>query len=110
MFNVLDTTNGNRFDFRLVTGDAFDQSRFSRKQVELFNGVSMYVSAPEDTILMKLKWSIMSGNSEKQFNDALRVYELQYQLLDMHYIDIWVRHLNVHEIWKRLESEANPVE
>lgn len=33
-------------------------------------------------ILMKLRRSKMSGGSEKQFVDALRVYEVQHEKLD----------------------------
>jgi hypothetical protein len=28
------------------------------------------------TILMKLRWAALSGGSERQFTDALRVYEV----------------------------------
>lgn len=38
---------------------------------------------------MKLKWARMSGGSEKQFIDALRVYEVQHGLLDQSYLDAW---------------------
>jgi len=36
----------------------------------------IWVSSPEDTILAKLRWANLSGGSEKQFIDALRVYEV----------------------------------
>lgn len=32
-------------------------------------GIPMKVSSPEDTILMKLRWSELSGGSEKQYID-----------------------------------------
>ncbi|MGH9649097.1 MAG: hypothetical protein ACRD3I_01370, partial [Terriglobales bacterium] len=62
------------------------------------------------TILMKLRWAQMSGGSEKQFGDALRVYEVQYGLLDQSYLDTWATSLGVTEMLARLRSEAKPLE
>src|SRR5215210_1932872 len=85
MFNLLDTTEGDKVDFWILTDEPFDQSRFARKYEEKVLGVSMKMSTPEDTILMKLRWAKLSGGSEKQFTDALRVYEFQYGKLDIGY-------------------------
>jgi len=81
MFNLIDTTEGDKIDFWILTNDAFDKSRFKRKIEEDIFGFSMKVSSPEDTILAKLKWIKLSGGSQKQFTDALRVYEVQYHTL-----------------------------
>jgi hypothetical protein len=72
-----------------------DQSRFLRKI--------------EDTILAKLRWAKLSGGSEKQFTDALRVYEVQYGKLDIDYLEQWAKKLNVESLWKRLVDEAETV-
>jgi hypothetical protein len=40
--------------------------------------------------LAKLRWAKLSGGSEKQFTDALRVYGLQYANLDKNYLKEWV--------------------
>jgi hypothetical protein len=109
MFNLLDTTEGDKVDFWLLTDDAFDTSRFARKYEEDAFGFKMKVSAAEDTILSKLRWAKLSGGSEKQFNDALRVYELQYALLDKGYLEIWARKLNVQDLYERIKQEAHPV-
>jgi hypothetical protein len=69
----------------------------------------MYISSPEDTILMKLKWSKLSGGSRKQSDDALRVYELQYRFLDIVYINDWVKKLEINQQWNDLLSEADPL-
>ena len=58
---------------------------------------------------MKLKWAKASGGSEKQFGDALRVFEVQAGRLDLAYIQHWVRELDVPELWQRLVDEAEPV-
>ena len=106
MFNLIDTIEGDKVDFWLLSNEDFDTSRFSRKQQVNFLGLSMIVSSPEDTILAKLRWSKISGGSEKQFVDALRVYELQYAKLDMKYLNSWVKVLDLAEYWERLIREA----
>lgn len=110
MFNMIDTREGDKVDFWLLTADAFDQARFARRTVEDFEGVRLQVSRPEDTILMKLKWARMSGGSEKQFIDALRVYEVQHGLLDQSYLDAWAARLGVAALLARVRSEAEPIE
>jgi hypothetical protein len=109
MFNLLDLESGDKVDFWLVTDDPFDQSRFVRRRPTNIGGTTVYVSSPEDTILMKLKWSVASGGSEKQFHDAIRVYELQAARLDISYMQSWLDSLKITELWKRLLAEADPV-
>jgi len=109
MFNLLDTTEGDKADFWILTDEPFDQSRFSRKYEEKMLGVSMKISAPEDTILMKLRWAKLSGGSEKQFTDALRVYEVQYGKLNLSYMEAWSQALHIKEFWERLKQEAQPI-
>ena len=65
-----------------------------KRQEDLF-GMKVKVTRPEDSILMKLRWADLSGGSEKQFIDALRVYEVQFKNLDMAYIDAWAKTLSV---------------
>ena len=109
MFNLIDVREGYKVDFWALTNDPFDQSRFSRKISEEFMGVKMQVSSPEDTILAKLRWAKVSGGSEKQFTDALRVYEVQYGKLDIHYLEDWAKRLDVESLWRRLTSEAQTI-
>ncbi len=109
MFNLLDTTEGDKVDFWILTNEPFDQSRFGRKYEENMLGVPMKISSPEDTILMKLRWAKLSGGSEKQFTDALRVYEVQYANLDLDYLEIWAQTLQIIEFWERLKQEAQPI-
>jgi hypothetical protein len=110
MFNMIEVQEGNKVDFWILTADAFDQARFARRSVEDFEGLALRVSRPEDTILMKLKWALMSGGSEKQFVDALRVYEVQHGLLDQSYLDTWAARLGVTALLAKLRSEAEPIE
>src|SRR5206468_4093501 len=108
MFNLLCLTDGEKVDFWMLSDAPFDQARFARKRIEQVLGLSLMVSSPEDTILAKLRWSKLSGGSEKQFTDALRVYEVQQQNLALGYLAHWANQLAVEELWKRLCDEAEP--
>ena len=99
----------DKVDFWPLTEDPFDQSRFSRRRVEELFGGQVQVSSPEDTLLMKLKRAEKSGGSEKQFRDALRVFEVQYGTLDHDYLELWVERLKVQRLWQRLKTEAEPL-
>lgn len=108
MFNVLGIDEGDKIDFWMLTDEPFDQSRFARRRPVELDGTQVAVSTPEDTILMKLKWSRDAGGSRRQFLDALRVYELQHALLDRQYLDLWLDRLGLRPDWERLLSEAAP--
>ncbi len=96
-------------DFWLLTDEPFDQSRFSRRRLVDILGLRLFVSSPEDTILAKLRWAKLSGGSEKQLTDALRIYEVQSSNLDLGYLDNWAAQLGVEDLWQRLRSEAEAV-
>jgi len=108
MVNLIDTTSGDKVDFWLLTETPFDISRFGRRYHEELLGMRLAVSSPEDTILMKLHWAKMSGGSEKQITDAVRVYEVQYQKLDHNYMREWTKKLGIELEMDRLRAEANP--
>jgi predicted nucleotidyltransferase len=106
MFNLIDVNSGDKVDFWMLTAEPFDRSRFSRKYPEEVMGIRLMVSSPEDTILAKLRWAKLSGGSEKQFTDALRVYEVQAGKLDMNYLDDWAKELDINQLLQRLLKEA----
>ena len=110
MFNLLDLRGGDKVDFWLLTDTPFDQSRFARRQRKNLGDVEIDVSSPEDTILMKLQWSKASGGSEKQFQDALHVWEVQEAVLDRSYLESWLDPLGIRDLWTRLLTEAEPID
>src|SRR5262249_21265015 len=83
MFNLLSISDGEKVDFWLLKDEPFDRSCFSRRRVEDVFGLRLFVSAPEDTILAKLRWAQMYGNGTKQVKDAMHVYEIQKSTLDL---------------------------
>ena len=110
MFNLIDATTGDKVDFWPLTDTAFDRSRFSRRIAVEALGMRLVVSSPEDTILMKLHWSQQSGGSEKQFGDALSVYEVQAGHLDAEYLRKWTAELEIAILFARMLEEAEVIE
>lgn len=109
VFNLIDTKSGDKIDFWMLTDSVFDKSRFSRKYAEAFAGIHINVSSPEDTILAKLKWAQESGGSEKQFTDAIRVFEVQYDKLDLDYLREWAKKLSVEPLLREIEEKAEGI-
>jgi hypothetical protein len=109
MFNLIAPAEDDKVDFWLLTDEPFDRSRFARRVAHTIQGRSVFVSSPEDTILAKLRWAKLSGGSEKQFNDALQVYEVQHGRLDEQYLDRWANALSLQPLWERLKAEAQPI-
>jgi hypothetical protein len=109
MFNLVDLASGDKADFWILTDEPFDRSRFARRQIVEVLGLRFPISAPEDTILMKLRWAELSGGSQKHFTDALRVYEVQHGVLDLGYLNEWASRLGVGSLWQRLRAEATPL-
>lgn len=106
MFNLLDTTSGDRVDFWPLTLEAFDVSRFARRVGVAAFGRSISVSSPEDTILQKLKWARASGGSARHLRDATGVYEFQVPSLDERYIDEWAERLGVVDLLAEVREGA----
>lgn len=109
MFNLLSLADGEKVDFWILTQEPFDQSRFARRKTAAIGGSAYKVSAPEDTILAKLRWAKLSGGSDKQFKDALRVFEVQGKALDFPYLDDWAKRLDVEELWQQIKAEGQIV-
>lgn len=108
MFNPIDATEGDRIDFWMLTDEPFDRSRFGRRITENALGIEFQVSSPEDTILAKLRWSRLGGDSARTYVDALRVFEVQKDVLNHSYLDDWAARLELTDLWKRLKQEAEP--
>lgn len=109
MFNLIDTREDAKVDFWILKNESYALHSFRRKYIENTLGLDLKVSTPEDTILAKLKWAKQCGGSEKQFTDALHVYEVQFPRLDQTYLDLWASKLDVVEMLQSLRQQAQPI-
>jgi len=94
-----------KIDLIFQSDDAFAKAQFERRVAVAFKGATLQVASPEDTILSKLEWS-RRGESERQYRDALGVFEVQRGSLDLRYVREWAEKLRVGELLRRLETEA----
>jgi len=109
VFNLLQPATGDKVDLWLLTDEPYDRERFRRRQTVTALGLRFFVSAPEDTILMKLHWARVCGGSEKQATDALRVYEVQAGGLDAQYLRDWAARLGIDDLLRALIDQAEPL-
>ena len=110
MFNVLDQEEGDKIDFWMIGPEVFHRVQFERRLKGSLGPNQIPVISPEDSILSKLHWSKLSGGSERQFRDALRVYEVQRGTLDVEYCIEWASRLGVDDLWQRIERNAEPID
>ncbi|MCB8932698.1 MAG: hypothetical protein M9921_10255 [Fimbriimonadaceae bacterium] len=97
MVQALHVEHVYKIDFFLVGDEPFGQSVLDRaKPVVLAEGLACMVQTPEDIVLNKLRW-YESGNraSERQWNDAVQVLEVQASQLDVGYLREWATRLDV---------------
>lgn len=102
MFNIIDSSEGDKVDLWILKNEEFDHARNSRKYKINFGNIEIYVTSAEDTIISKLLWSKKCGGSIKHYTDALKVFEIMKEKIDMNYIKIWVEKLNIQELWKKI--------
>ncbi|MGI8908434.1 MAG: hypothetical protein ACR2IE_18320 [Candidatus Sumerlaeaceae bacterium] len=108
-FSLTDNQSGFKIDFWPLRSTAFDQSCFRRRVPEEIFGRLALISAPEDTILNKLRCARESGGSERQHLDALKVYEVQFSGLDHSYLNKWAAELGIENELDEIKSKAKPV-
>jgi hypothetical protein len=104
MFNLLDTSEGDKIDFYIQKDEDYEKEKFSRKLEKILFGHTLVILSPEDTILSKLQWCVKSGMSEKQFKDALNVFRFQKENLDMYYIEEKSKLLLVSELFEKIKE------
>ena len=101
MFNLIHHETGIKIDCWIIGPDEYDTTAFDRrKKVKIFDE-DMYISAPEDVILSKLKWYTESG-TDKHLDDISGIIEVQQGNLDIDYLNTWSGQLSVNDLLDRL--------
>ena len=99
---------GTLFDIEVfhLSGDPFDQSRFSRRRkVDLGDGLIAWVATAEDVIVQKIRW-LKNANRTKDYEDVLNVLRRKKELLDFKYIENWCDQHGTLEILAKAREEA----
>ena len=100
-FNAVHKSSGLKIDFYLLGSDPYSKEAFSRRRRHSLFGESVWVVAPEDLILAKLRWA-KEGGSQRQIEDAQGVYQLQRDGLDLQYLRRRAAALSLSDLLEKL--------
>ncbi len=107
MFNLIDSETGLKADFWIVDEtDALKSSAFRRRRKAVVLGLNAFIATPEDIILLKLDWHKQGGGTTVQFQDALAVFDIQRNDLDMDYLRSMAQSAGLAELLRILESQS----
>lgn len=106
-FNAIHFATTLKIDIYLPKTRPFDREVRLRVQQKVLDERPFYLSSPEDTILSKLEWYRMGGEtSDRQWNDLLGMLKLQGNALDFAYLQRWATALQVEDLLKRVYDDA----
>lgn len=94
MFNIISDLTGYKIDFILKKNSAYRVVEFGRRIKKTLFEIDAWVTSPEDLILSKLIW-IQELESGIQKNDIQNMLTEAEELLDMNYINFWIKQLNL---------------
>ena len=96
-FNALDSRSALKVNFFRVAGDEYEFERFQRKRrITLFDQPA-WIAAPEDVLLHKLRWHLMSP-TDRQLTDARGIFLVSGDELDRDYLDYWAKQIGVSQL------------
>lgn len=104
-FNILHRDTMFKVDIFIPRPRPFQQSQLARAQrqaFELGKEMSANFASAEDTILSKLEWYRMGGEtSERQWRDILGILKTRAGDLDLDYLKKWAKDINVADLLER---------
>ncbi len=109
-FNVIHLETAFKVDVFVARARPFDRAQLSRRQryqVSEEPERHAYLASPEDTILAKLEWYRMGGESSlRQWRDVLGVLRVQSGRLDVDHLRHMAATLDVTDLLDRALEEA----
>lgn len=105
-FNLIHLDCAFKVDMWLLKDSPYDIVCFERRLLGVMFEREVWVSSPEDVILSKLLWYRAAPVLDRQFQDALEVYEIQEPYLEQEYLDHWAHTLGIADLLERVRQEA----
>lgn len=105
LFNVIDLLSGWKTDLIIRKARPFSEEEFRRRRRVEVNGVRLFITSAEDIILAKMEWAKMSG-SNRQLEDVASIVRVQWNVLDLPYLEKWTASLQLQPQWKEARRQA----
>jgi len=102
MFNMIHYESVFKVDFIIRKDDKYRREEFKRRKQIVFEGMELYVAAPEDLVLSKLYWA-KDSLSELQLGDVKNLIK-GVKDIDQDYLKQWVRYLDVEELFRKVKE------
>jgi hypothetical protein len=112
-FNLIHLETMIKVDIFVLRLEKYAQSALLRRRQDTLDESTdlFYVATAEDTILAKLEWYRLGGEtSERQWRDVLGVLKVQEWRLDLAYMREWAQELKVSDLLEKAIQEAYPPE
>jgi hypothetical protein len=107
-FNVIHLETMLKVDVFIPRKRIFDQSQLARGLTQIVTSNPerrAVLASPEDTVLAKLEWYRLGGEtSDRQWSDIVGVLQVQQALVDLPYLRQWARTLGVLDLLERALS------
>lgn len=112
-FNLIELRSVFKVDVFVLGEAPLDQEQLARRQRTALpdGGEELDVSSAEDTVLQKLRWYRLGGeSSERQWRDVLGVLDVAGKRLDREYLRRGALLLGVEDLLERAVREAGMAE
>ncbi|MCK4352306.1 hypothetical protein KAW65_02745 [candidate division WOR-3 bacterium] len=103
MFNIIHKEIGLKVDFWILGNDEFTCKEFGQRVKVKAIGTEMWLPKAEDVIIRKLDW-YKNSDIDKHYLDALGIYRIQKENLDIKYITNWVTKKSTLKIWQKIQE------
>jgi len=109
-FNVIHLNTGFRVDIFVRKPRPFDDAQFARRTrqvIAIDPERAAFVASPEDTILAKLEWYRLGGEtSDRQWRDILGILKVQGERLDRNYLREQSQSLSIRDLLERAIKQS----
>ena len=104
-FNIIDLRSMWKADFILPREPYTNEQLGRRQRVELA-GVPLYVTTAEDTVISKMRWSLLT-ESDRQLADCAGILRVRGPDLDRALIEALVSRFGLEAAWARVQRMAS---
>lgn len=110
-FNIIHIGTGYMIDVFVLRTATYDREAFLRADLLPLDDAEdarvFFIASPEDTILNKLRWFRMGGEtSERRWLDVQGVLKVQAEALDLAYMRKWAPEIGVADLLERAIADS----